>query len=389
MSDIRLLVNGREYGGWTSARVTRGIEAVAGSFALDVSERWDGQAEPWPIQEEDECEVRLEGTTLLKGYVDTRSHAFDATSHSLSVEGRDKTGALVDCSALLSQWEFSKIGVLELCQTVAAPFDITVSLQDGLSDTAITTSGASTSRRLTSGTPGSVGSKGKSSSMKLGQPVVKLTINPGDSPFEVIDRACRMVGVLPVSDGNGGLLLTRAGGSRATTALIEGGNILTASATFDATRRYRRYIVSGQAAGTDDLFGAPAAAVKAEATDENVRRTERVLLIRPEGSVTLEFAKQRAAWEATVRRARAASFDITVQGWRQASGALWPINALVQVKSTKLAIDLEEMLITQTTFGLSKAGSTTTLKVVLPNSFIPEPVIVKSGGAGGADSRLS
>ena len=222
MSDIRLLVNGREYGGWTSARVTRGIEAVAGSFALDVSERWDGQAEPWPIQEEDECEVRLEGTTLLKGYVDTRSHAFDATSHSLSVEGRDKTGALVDCSALLSQWEFSKIGVLELCQTVAAPFDITVSLQDGLSDTAITTSGASTSRRLTSGTPGSVGSKGKSSSMKLGQPVVKLTINPGDSPFEVIDRACRMVGVLPVSDGNGGLLLTRAGGSRATTALIEG-----------------------------------------------------------------------------------------------------------------------------------------------------------------------
>ena len=90
-----------------------------------------------------------------------------------------------------------------------------------------------------------------------------------------------------------------------------------------------------------------------------------------------------------MRRARAASFDITVQGWRQASGALWPINALVQVKSTKLAIDLEEMLITQTTFGLSKAGSTTTLKVVLPNSFIPEPVIVKSGGAGGADSRLS
>jgi len=387
MLDVRLEVNGRQYGGWKDVEITRGIEAIANSFKLTVSERWDGQSEPWPIVEEDACTVRLDGRVLLTGFVDSRSHREDAGAHSLTIAGRDSAGALVDCSAELSKWEFSQIPILELCKTLGAPFGIVFTLQDGLSDKAIGTAPRSaTAKALAGGAPSSVGSAGKSSSLSIAKPNTKLTISPGDSAFEVIDRACRMVGVLPVSDGLGGIVLTRAGGARATTPLVRGNNILTAEATFDATKRYRRYVVNGQAQGTDDLFGASAAAVKSEATDANVRRSERVLLVRPEGAVTLAFAKQRAAWEATVRAARSADVVITVQGWKQLDGSLWPINALVPVQDPAIGIN-GDMLITEAIFGVSEeSGSTTRLKVVRPEAFIPEPVITSTGS--GADAAF-
>jgi hypothetical protein len=45
------------------------------------------------------------------------------------IEGRDVTGALVDCSALLPDVEYYNIGVLEFVKKVVAPFGIDVTLQ--------------------------------------------------------------------------------------------------------------------------------------------------------------------------------------------------------------------------------------------------------------------
>jgi hypothetical protein len=90
--EIKLKVNGREYAGWKTARVTRSIESVAGSFELGISERWSQDADPWPILEEDECSLSIGSEVLITGYVDERSPSFDATQHGLSITGRDKTG---------------------------------------------------------------------------------------------------------------------------------------------------------------------------------------------------------------------------------------------------------------------------------------------------------
>lgn len=390
MPDVRLQVNGLDYGGWTNIRVTRGIEAIAGQFDLSVSERWNGQTDPWPIIEEDECIVSVDGTPLLTGYVDTRSIEMSGSSHSFGVSGRDKTGALVDSSAVLGKYEFAKTGVLELCEQLAAPFGIEVFLQDGLDDAAISTTGRKkTKLRTPGGRPDAVGSAGESSSMRLTSPNAKFTINPGDSAFEVMDRACRLVGVLPVSDGVGGLVLTRTGGKKGTTSLVWGENVLGATVTFDAARRYRRYIVSGQGAGSNDIFGPAAAAVSAEAQDPVVRRGSRVLLIRPEGAVTLAFARQRAAWEATTRAARSVRVSVSVQGWTQQDGSLWPINSLVEVHLPKHGIEHRELLITEVMFLISpEQGTTTQLTLARKDAFLPEPTIPPTSGSGGATAFL-
>lgn len=341
MPEIALTVNSRAYAGWKSARVTRGIESISGGFELSVSDRWEAGTAPWPIYEWDECKLSLAGQTVITGYVDKRSVSYGAGEHALSVSGRDKAGQLVDCSYLGPPWEWLTTPVLTVAQRVAAQQGVAVSLQAGLSP---------------------------------GAPPAKISADPGDSCHNVIEKLCRKAGILAVSDGAGGVVLMRPGSTRATTELVEGENILAASGDFDGSSRFRRYVVLGQHQGTDQFFGASAAGVRGEATDDAVARAERVLLVRPEGNVTPESARRRAEWEATVRAARGDAVSVTVQGWTMASGVLWPVNALVRVRSPSIGVD-GDMLIAQAVYSVGEDGTKTVLTLRRPDAFLPDPSV--------------
>lgn len=345
MPDVELTVNGLKFSGWKTARVTRTIEAIAGGFELTVSDRWRAQSKPWAVYPEDVCALSLNGVRLVNGYVDRVDLRYSATDHGLSVSGRDKTAALVDNSVYDGKWEYLDTPPLAICQRVAHPFGVAVRLQSGL-----------TLPKLPS----------------------KVSIDPGDTPFDVIERVCRKVGVLAVSDGGATVLLTRPGSTRTHTALIEGRNILSASGSFDAAGRYRRYMVLGQHYGTDAWAGGGTAAVVGDASDTGVLRSSRVLVVRPEGAVTTETAKKRAQWEATVRAARADSVTVTVQGWTQGNGEVWPVNAIVSVVSPSVRVD-GEMLITQAVYEIGPGGTTTEITLRDPESFTPEPRVVPGG----------
>lgn len=344
MSDrVSLKVNGKVYGGWKTARISRSIETIAGGFSLSVSERWTNQGEAWPIFEGDDCTLLLNDSPIIFGYIDSRRLNYDSNQHTVSLSGRDNTGDLVDCSALLTTWEFKNVDVLGFAKKICSPFNIDVTLQTGITLTRAT----------------------------------KLSISPGDTAFNALEQACRVAGVLPISDGLGGLVLTRAGSSRCGTSLVEGQNILSASAEFSTNSRFHKYVVLGQHAGRDDFNGTAAASVKGSAIDSSVTRTERVLVIRPEHNVTIASATKRAQWEATTRAARSDVVTITVQGWTQADGTLWPVNSLVKVVSPTIAVD-GTMLIAQAEYSIDDtSGTTTTLTLKRPDAFKPEPVISK------------
>jgi prophage tail gpP-like protein len=337
---VSIRVGGRAFTGWTSARVTRNLEALAGSFELGVSDR-----SGWQIAEEDECSVLIGDQVLLTGSVDRPRFSIGPQEHSLSVEGRDRAGALVDCSAVLDNWDLTGLTLLAVAQLLAQPFGVAVAMQAGLQVPALSN---------------------------------KLAVDPGESAHQALEKACRMAGVLAISDGRGGLVLTRAGSQRATSALVEGENIKAGSSSFDATDRYRRYLVSGQRAGSDDDFGLEVTSVLGSAEDPNVRRSERVLMVRPEGAVSSAQARARAQWEAAVRAARGDQVQVTVQGWTQGDGSVWPINALVPVRSPGLRVD-GEMLITAATYALDSGGTTTQLQLMRPDAFKPEPVVPAAG----------
>lgn len=346
--DVELLVNGLKYRGWTSISVTRAMDAASAAFNLSITERWDGQDQPWPITEGDECQVLIGGQVLITGYVDVFSPGFGASDHTITVQGRDKTADMIDCSAVHSPDEWQNINVLQLARTLAKPFGIEVSADVTVGNTF---------------------------------PIIKL--QQGETAFDAVDRHCRMRGLLASPTGNGGLLITRAGTRRAAVALIQGGpqgNILSASGTRDASQRYSKYIVKAQTPWASTSTGEQEAHIQGEATDPTVKRYRPLLVLAETGGST-GGAAERANWEAKVRVGRSLTATVTVQGWRQRpGGALWEPNLLVPVRSPWLKMD-GTMLIRSVTYSRTAQGGTTcTLSLVSPLTYSPEPVSDAANG---------
>ncbi|MFN3883276.1 MAG: phage baseplate assembly protein [Rhodocyclaceae bacterium] len=333
----QLLVGGTLYTGWKQMAAVRQIDAIAGGFELELTERWDGQAVRWPIYSGDTCELRLGGDTVVSGYVDNRPRSITKDSHRVTVRGRDRTGDLVDCSAVHEPDEWTGLDLLGLARILAKPFGVTVSAD-----------------------------------VDVGARFDPFKLQPGESAFEAIERACRMRAVLPMSDGKGGLLLTRAGSGRSASAIVQGENLLSAEADDDWTQRFNHYTVKAQSTSllADDAYGA--SRIRGEATDRGVNR-HRPYLVIAEGVADTTAARERAMWEAAVRAGRAVTVTAVVQGWRQADGALWPLNGLCPVKIPSLDID-DTLLITALRFTYGAQGSTTEISMTRPDAFrlIPE-----------------
>lgn len=358
MSELTLVVGGFSYGGWKSIRVTRSIESLAGSFALDVSDRWDGEDDPWPISEEDACRVEIDGVVVINGYIDKRSLSASASSRTLSYTGRDRAAALVDNSMIVqgasvngNKWVYRNIDIAEFTRAIATQFNVSVSVQPGL--------------------------------VLKKDPV--LVAHPGETGFEAIKRAAGSSGVMVVSDGVGGIVITRSGTARAE-ALVEGANILTASVEYDGTDRFFRYLIATQVPGTDEASG-EATQIKAEAFDLGVQRRDRVLVIRPDRGYNTADARRRADWEARTRAAKAETVTVGVQGWTQANGRLWPINAICRVKAPRLIGVDGDMLITQVEHSIGESGQVTQINLVRPDALTPENQATV-GTAGGAWKEL-
>lgn len=345
---VQLLVNGKSYGGWKSIRITLTIKSLSGSFDLEASDRWGDQGVPWPIREEDACRVELDGEVVIDGYVGKRSHQITGAQRQLTYSGRDKSGALVDNSAVLKSWTFSSIALDAFARKLCGPFDIPVSVQAGLL-----------------------------------LPKRTYAVHPGDKIHEALQRASAIDGVLFVSDGKGGIVITRSGTQRIPTTLVEGENILGGSAEWDSDDRFSRYIISSQTNGTDYITGKAITGIHSEASDPGVQRKNRVFYIRPDHGMDAKLAKQRADWEARVRAAKAETVTIIVQGWKQPNGERWPLNKIVTVKApTSLGVE-GDMLIGETQFSVGSGGHETQLHLVRPDAFMPEPKaeVKTSGGA--------
>lgn len=354
---LRLAVNGKLYGGWKDMRVNAGIETISGDFDLNYFYSWDGQ-QPLPINDGDACEIRMGDDVVLTGYVDDANESLDAESHEMQVTGRDKTGDLVDCSAVHKPDQWSGQTLQAIAAILCKPFGISVKAETG-----------------------------------TGAPFPTVKVQPGETAFAIIERLCRMRAVLPVSDGKGGLLLAAAGkGGKAYSALVEGENILAISKKKSQKDRFSEYIVKGQQSGLAALGGGNVEVISADgavttraaapasgrARDAGITRY-RPLVIISEGEASGQSPQTRALWEATVRAGRGLRVEVTVQGWRQGNGELWRPNQFVEVKSRTLGLD-DTLLIAGCGYSGNDSGTITALSLARPDAFKLLPVKPKATG---------
>lgn len=350
MLDLTLQIGGAAHGGWTDINVRRSLEEIAGSFQLGLTERWPEHQEPLVIQPGAACSVKLGATTVITGFIDSSEHQVDARQHSLQLSGRDATADLVDCSAVYAKGEWRNSKIDQIARSLLQPFGISVSTHGD-----------------------------------MGHAFPAFALEPGEMVFDALERAARQRGLLLVSDGRGGLVIGRAGAKKVRTALRMGDNLLYAQVRNDNSMRHSQYTVLGQRAGSDQVYGAAAAQVRATATDAGVTRYRPLVLIDEDQGDIAGF-QRRAKWEATVRAARALTYTAVVSGWEHADG-LWEPNSLVQVYDRVLRVD-RELLVREVDYILDPLnGQISQLGLVPVEAYSLLEMPVKKKGPGRKNRR--
>jgi len=340
--DVNLKINGVNYGGWNSVRVTRGIEQIAGSFELAVTDKWSGHA-PMSIKPGDRCQVLIGSEQLIDGYVDDRGVEYSRDAHSITITGRDATGDLVDCSSAIKQTKGQDL--FRIATDACKPFGITVTKD-----------------------------------ADIGKVFADEYAEPGQSVFELLSTLAGHRGVLLVSDGKGGLKITKEGTASAPSALVFGENIETCSARDSLRDRFKTYTAMYQPAQSNQSYGTPATQLKAVEKDAGVGRYRPLTVLADEGG---DLAK-KAKYERNVRAGRARSITYTVTGWLADGQQLWQPNTRVLVTDPNQEPVLANtpMLITTCTYIRDDQGTRTELAVVRPGAFdvLATPEAQSTGG---------
>lgn len=388
---VRLVVNGQEHGGWKSVRIEAGIERQARSFALGITDRWPGATDvPRKVVPGDRCEVWIGADLVVTGYVDATPISYDGSAVSVSVQGRSKTADLVDCSPITSG-------------TLSAPtlaWGATSGLPGGLVPIKVPVQASAQWRRqkletIAAALAAPYGVR-VLSEVSTGAVIAEHHVQVGESVFESIDRMLRLRQILSSDNARGDLVLVSPGSAgRASTRLELGVNVLSASASLDFSGVYSEYVCKGQRSGSDDAFGADVAEEEGAAADaaeswqsgalatirDTLATRRRVLVLKQYGQADEGSCQDRANYERSSRRGKALQAAYTVQGWRQAGGALWLPNQVVQVRDQVIGFDTE-MLVAEVAYQLDEGGATTQLRLGPVDGFRQEasrPKKAKSG----------
>ncbi|NIO79126.1 MAG: hypothetical protein GTN53_01035 [Candidatus Aminicenantes bacterium] len=291
------------------------------------------------MDDQDEFKILIGKDQVMAGHVDTIAPSFSANGTTVGIDGRDYTADLVDCSAVHEPGSFKNTTFKNMVNILLDPF-----LIDAVYEAEPPTD------------------------------KFDFAIDSGETPFKVLDRLASKYGLLMQSNTAGQLVFIKNEFKRAETGLAAGDNVINAGATYDFTDRFSKYIIRGQDASKGaGKWAKSQPQIEASIIDPGVARY-RPLLLQAETNATAASCKDRARWEATIRRARATRVNVEVKGWRQTgSDKLWEINKITNVTIPSLQIENIDLLISSIDFTKSSSGTLTRLGLVPQDSYLKEP----------------
>lgn len=231
MSDkVSIIIAGREIADFSSYRVESDLFAAADAFSFELA---DPDLE---VKTGSRCFLRINGRTELNGIVDRVSRSYEKGRRTLTVEGRDLMGLLVDsyCTTYPDMQDIElKDLAAELLKDI--PFIKGVRVIYGK------------------------GNKARAVELSREEELEYAQIRPGQTVFDVLKEKALLRGMLFFALPDGTVVFGEpATGGPAEFFLTntrEGlrNNIISASLTDDISRRYSSVTITGQVQGQDDL----------------------------------------------------------------------------------------------------------------------------------------
>lgn len=301
-------INGFDYGEWETVSVRLALmEVPANTFRFTCSEQtpW---AEEWAllrIRPGDKCQILLDDIVAISGDVLVRQVFYNDTTHAVEIQGWGESGILGKAAARTQTGEFTNITIEQLAATLAKQFNVNVRAVGSLPN--------------------------------LRFPRVSIT--PGETVQETIEKHARAVGVMLGEDSSGALLLVGSPGGGGE-EVVEGRNILEGREIIFAPIPTGKS-TGGQAPGSDDANMAETAHGR-HYEDEGGGNSDVGFGFLPSQELSeipawgIDFLRQRARIEANVNNALQINVGITLLGWQRPHGGLWQPGDTVYVDSPML-----------------------------------------------------
>ena len=299
-----------------------------------------------------DTQIYIGENLVLNGRAEKITPSLTDTLNSVNVQGRSKTGSLVDCTFEKDDtMEFKAAALDEIANTVVSKFGLETSFPDGF---------------------GAIFEKAGPGS-------------PTETIFNFLQNLSRQRSLLMSQTPDGKLLFRRAKTSGVPIAeLIEGHQgIIISTATYDGTKRFSSYDVFGQEAGKNDNFARLLAAIlkKPIEVPAGVDVTDPLIFaIRPK-SIKANDTNQGniedvAIWTLTSDIAASIDIPIGYEGWLRPDGKLWVENELVLVQAPSLMIYKPYvMLIKSVNFNSGPDSKSVELGLTIPEAYsgkVPE-----------------
>ncbi|MFP4891220.1 phage baseplate assembly protein [Paraburkholderia sp. EG304] len=337
MDDVSLTVGGATVSGWTSVRVTRGMERIPADFDIAMTERFPGATDVL-VNEGDPCVLSIGGDTVITGYVDRVGDQFDAHNHALSISGRGKCEDLIDCAAQYQGYQFEKMTAAQIATALAKPFGINVKAAEG------------------------------------GLVVPQYIFNVGDTAWCVIDTVCKFSQLLCYEDADGDLVIGPIGTLEAEGGFALGVNCERAGYLRDISQRFSEYRVFGVgSAALQDAGVQPY--IEQTYLDDTMPRFRPKAFIAETNDAGAQVSKQHALWECNRRIGRGNIVTVTTSSWRDSAGQLYAPNTLAALSLPQLKlIDGQKFVIGEVTYRRAMNGTACDLVLMPPQAFMPEPI---------------
>jgi len=359
---VIIKIGTKQYDGWDTVSINRDLEAMTSSFTVTVSDKWRQTKETWPFNVGNQVRISTNGKSIFNGYIDALDVNVSNEDRSISFSGRDKTGDLVDSAAIGLSATYSLQNIVSIAQIYATKFGITVT--------------GDTADALV--------------------PFQNVTVQQSETIFELLSRLAKEKGLLLTSTPEGNLSITDRKGlisqrttdirnptkfnvalalGDSTSGLKQGGNIISARATFDEVERFQTYLVKSQVKGTDFINAKDSTTINGVAVDPNVKRS-RTKYIIADKSMDNAGAKAYAEWQANIHAVGSSDIEIVVQGWTNAKGEVWDINEIVDVDARFIGLTPQKMLIVGVSFSQNvNSGTLTSIRLARLDSFQAQPEV--------------
>ena len=357
IDDVTLTIDARQLGGWTSVRVTRGIERCPNDFEIELTNLEPRAVDGIVVHPGDACQLKFGDDLVITGFVDRVLPRIAPGQHSIRVVGRGKCQDLVDCSAVVPGGQISGLNLFQLAATLAEPFGIGV---QSLGD--------------------------------MGDQIPQYNIGHGTTVWTVIEEWARIRKVLAFETPEGNLQLLNAGTApvpfmaaadlfkAAASGFVEGVNVLSAEAEWSMDQRYSVYRCFRQAIDMFLDLGEGGNLIATFPDDAVSRYRVHDAIAEISTGQGLDNAKERAQWEASRRAGRSSVVRLVTDSWRDVAGTLYTpgttailsIPSLYKQEGPSLG---PSWVISEVVYRRDDQGTTAEILMMPRQAFAPPPTL--------------